>query len=67
MADFVLQMDHYKVKDVTKEAKSICEECGIAGQYPENENHSPGIFRKLKPVKPGRRKNKINGNRYRSD
>ena len=61
VADFVLQMDHYKVKDVTKEAKSICEECGIAGQYPENEITVPAFSRKLKPVKPGRRKIKSMG------
>ena len=66
VADFVLQMDHYKVKDVTKEAKSICEECGIAKQYPENEN-SPGIFPQIKTGKAGQTENKINGNRYRSD
>ena len=61
VADFVLQMDHYKVKDVSKEAKSICEECGIAGQYPENEITVPAFSRKLKPVKPGRRKIKSMG------
>ena len=61
VADFVLQMDHYKVKDVTKEAKSICEECGIAGQYPENEITVPAFSRKLKPIKPGRRKIKSMG------
>ena len=52
VADFVLQMDHYKVKDVTKEAKSICE---------ENEITVPAFSRKLKPVKPGRRKIKSMG------
>ena len=61
VADFVLQMDHYKVKDVTKEAKSICEECRIAGQYPENEITVPAFSRKLKPIKPGRRKIKSMG------
>lgn len=61
VADFVLQMDHYKVKDVTKEAKVICEECEIAGQYPENEIAVPAFSRKLKPVKPGRRKIKSMG------
>ena len=61
VADFVLQMDHYKVKDVTKEAKAICEECGIAGQYPENEIAVPAFSRKLKPVKSGRRKIKSMG------
>lgn len=61
VADFVLQMDHYKVKDVTKEAKAICEEYGIAGQYPENEIAVPAFSRKLKPVKPDRRKIKSMG------
>ena len=61
MADFVLQMDHYKVKDVTREAKTICEECGIAGQYAENEIVVPIFSRKLKPEKPGRRKIKSMG------
>ena len=57
----LLLMDHYKVKDVTKEAKSICEECRIAGQYPENEITVPAFSRKLKPIKPGRRKIKSMG------
>ena len=61
VADVVLQMDHYKVKDVTKEAKAICEECGIAGQYAETEITVPTFSRKLKPVKPGRRKIKSQG------
>ena len=61
VADFVLQMDHYKVKDVTREAKTICEECGIAGQYAENEIVVPIFSRKLKPEKPGRRKIKSMG------
>ena len=61
VADLVLQMDHYKVKDVTKEAKDICEECGIAGQYAETEITVPEFSRKLKPVKPGRHKIKSMG------
>ena len=61
VADLVLQMDHYKVKDVTKEAKAICEECGIAGQYVETEVEVPVFSRKLKPVKPGRHKIKSMG------
>lgn len=61
VADLVLQMDHYKVKDVTKEAKAICEECGIAGQYAETEITVPAFSRKLKPVKWGRRKIKSMG------
>lgn len=61
VADLVLQMDHYKVKDVTREAKQICEECEIAGQYAENTVSMPQFSRKLKPVKPGRRKLKSMG------
>lgn len=61
VADLVLQMDHYKVKDVTKEAKQICEECQIAGQYAENTVSVPQFSRKLKAAKPGRRKLKSMG------
>lgn len=61
VADLVLQMDRYKVKDVTKEAKVICETCNIAGQYAETEIAMPAFSRKLKPVKPGRRKIKSTG------
>ena len=61
VADLVLQMDHYKVKDVTKEAKEVCEACNIAGQYAETEIAVPAFSRKLKPVKPGRRKIKSMG------
>lgn len=61
VADLVLQMDRYKVKDVTKEAKVICETCNIAGQYAETEIEMPVFSRKLKPVKPGRRKIKSTG------
>ena len=61
VADLVLQMDHYKVKDVTKEAKAICEECGISSQYAETEITVPAFSRKLKPVKSGRRKIKSMG------
>ena len=61
VADLVLQMDHYKVKNVTKEAQRICEECQIAGQYAETKVPAPEFSRKLKPVKPGRRKLKSMG------
>lgn len=61
VADLVLQMDRYKVKDVTKEAKVICETCNIAGQYAETEIAMPAFSRKLKPVKPGRHKIKSTG------
>lgn len=61
VADLVLQMDHYKVKDVTKEAEEVCKACNIAGQYAETEIAVPAFSRKLKPVKPGRRKIKSMG------
>ena len=61
VADLVLQLDHYKVKDVTKEAKEICEQCQIAGQYAEKEVCMPEFSRKLKPVKHARRKLKSMG------
>lgn len=61
VADLVLQLDHYKVKDVTKEAKEICEQCQIAGQYAEKEVCMPEFSRKLKLVKHARRKLKSMG------
>lgn len=61
VADLVLQLDHYKVKDVTKEAKEICEQCQIAGQYAEKEVCMPEFSRKLEPVKSARRKLKSMG------
>lgn len=61
VADQVLQMDHYKVKDVTQEAKAICEECNIAGAYAETKIKMPVFSRKLNPVKAGRRKLKSMG------
>lgn len=61
VADLVLQMDHYKVKDVTKEAKIICENSGIAGQYAETEITVPVFSRKLRPTKADRRKIKSMG------
>ncbi len=61
VADQVLQMDHYKVKDVTQEAKAICEECNIAGAYAETKIKMPVFSRKLNPVKAGRRKIKSMG------
>lgn len=61
VADQVLQMDHYKVKDVTQEAKAICEECNIAGAYAEIKIKMPVFSRKLNPVKAGRRKIKSMG------
>ena len=61
VAYLVIQLDHYKVKDVTKEAKEICEQCQIAGQYAEKEVCMPEFSRKLKPVKHARRKLKSMG------
>ena len=61
VADQVLQMDYYKVKDVTQEAKAICEECNIAGAYAETKIKMPIFSRKLNPVKAGRRKIKSMG------
>lgn len=61
VADLVLQLDHYKVKDVTKEAKEICKQCQIAGQYAEKEVCMPEFSRKLKSVKHARRKLKSMG------
>lgn len=40
VADFVLQMDHYKVKDVTKEAKSICENVELQGSTQKMKSQS---------------------------
>ena len=61
VADLVLQLDHYKVKDVTKEAKEICEQCQIAGKKKKKEVCMPEFSRKLKPVKHARRKLKSMG------
>lgn len=61
VADLVLQLDYYKVKDVTKEAKEICEQCQIAGQYAEKEVCMSEFSRKLKPVRSARRKLKSMG------
>lgn len=61
VADLVLQMDHYKVKDATKQAKIICENSGIAGQYAETEITVPVFSRKLRPTKSDRRKIKSMG------
>ncbi len=61
VADLVLQLDQYEVKDVTKKAKDICETSGILDRYPARKIVKPQFARKLKPVKPGRRKLKSMG------
>lgn len=61
VADLVLQLDHYEVKNVTKQAKQICKEEGMENLYPAGKVTKPAFERKLKPVKPGRRKIKSMG------
>ena len=61
VADLVLQMDHYKVKDVTAEAGRICEKAGIAGQYPPEDITPPDFARRLRPHRAGRMKFKAMG------
>ena len=45
VADHVLQMDHYEVKDVTQTAKTICGEEQISGLYPAGANFPSRILR----------------------
>ncbi|MCD8018725.1 MAG: ABC-ATPase domain-containing protein [Clostridiales bacterium] len=61
VADYVLQMDHYRVKDVTREAVHICQEEGMQGQYPADELTFPDFSRMLKPSGAGRMKMKAMG------
>lgn len=61
VADHVLQMDHYEVKDVTGTAKNICEEEHISGQYPAGPLVFPDFSRALKPAGAGRMKMKAMG------
>lgn len=61
VADHVLQMDHYKVKDVTEEAKRICAEEGILQQYPAENFDFPVFSRELLPAQKGRMKIKTAG------
>lgn len=61
VADVVLQLDQYQVKDVTKEAVKICKEEKIEGQYPAKDVNFPDFSRVLKPVKSGRMKLKAMG------
>ncbi len=53
VADLVLQMDHYQVKDVTAQARIICRECGLEGQYPQTPLRVPDFSRKIRPVHRG--------------
>lgn len=61
VADHVLQLDHYEVKDVTGQAKEICIQAGIAGQYVTDNIAFPAFSRILKPAKAGRMKCKAMG------
>ena len=61
VADHVLQLDHYEVKDVTDRAKEICIQAGIAEQYVTDNIAFPAFSRILKPAKAGRMKCKAMG------
>lgn len=61
VADHVLQMDRYEVKDVTEAAGIICREERIEGQYPSGSLDFPDFTRALKPAGAGRMKMKAMG------
>lgn len=61
VADHVLQMDRYEVKDVTEAAGIICREERIEGQYPAGSLDFPDFTRALKPAGAGRMKMKAMG------
>lgn len=61
VADHVLQMDRYEVKDVTEAAGIICREERIEGQYPADSLDFPDFTRALKPAGAGRMKMKAMG------
>ncbi|OUO29146.1 ABC-ATPase domain-containing protein [Eubacterium sp. An3] len=61
VADHVLQMDRYEVKDVTEAAGIICREEWIEGQYPAGSLDFPDFTRALKPAGAGRMKMKAMG------
>lgn len=61
VADHVLQMDHYEVKDVTETAKEICRQEGLDHSPISDELSFPEFSRVLKPAKAGRIKCKAMG------
>ena len=61
VADHVLQLDHYEVKDVTEEAKDICRKSGIEASPVSDHIAFPEFTRILKPAKGGRMKCKAMG------
>lgn len=61
VADHVLQLDHYEVKDVTKTAKEICRQEGITNFGVSETLVYPEFSRILKPARAGRMKCKSMG------
>ena len=49
VADLVLQMDHYRVYDVTQKAKEVVRQAGLEDAYPETDAAIRGRIRKLNP------------------
>ena len=61
VADLVLQLDHYHVKNVTAAAKKIIEEEGLSNQYPAGHITGQERSRQLLPARAGRMKCKASG------
>ena len=61
VADLVLQLDHYHVKNVTAAAMRIIEEEGLSSQYPAAEVTEQERSRRLLPARAGRMKCKASG------
>ena len=61
VADLVLQLDHYHVKNVTASARAIVEEAGIEGRYPAGSETVKSSARLLMPGRRGRVKCKAAG------
>ena len=61
VADLVLQLDHYHVKNVTAAAREIIEKEGLSNQYPAGETEDLKKSRQLLPVRTGRMKCKASG------
>ena len=51
VADLVLQMDHYRVYDVTQKAEEVVRQAGLEDAYPETEAVIRGRTRKLNPAR----------------
>ena len=61
VADCVLQLDHYHVKNVTARAREICARRGMEDRYPATDLPPMNLARTLKPVRAGRMKLKAMG------